>query len=195
MPDEFIPHAERTGAIRSLGEWTIETVCREVMSREAPRRSVGVNATAVELRNPDYAAMVVKKLDEWSMPGNLLVVEVTEGAFEDEPQVLENLCALRERGVLIAIDDFGAGHSSLRRLEQLPIDVIKLDGALTGTIRDDTDEAPILEAIVSIGRSLDVRLVAERVQTAHQARVLHKLGYDLGQGYHFGRPVIGRLPQ
>lgn len=195
MPDEFIPQAERTGAIRSLGEWTVRTVCWDVMTSGRPRRSVGVNASAVELRSPDYAAMVTAQLDEWSMPGELLIVEVTEGAFDDdEPQVLANLCALRERGVLIAIDDFGSGYSSLRRLDQLPIDIIKIDGALVGTIREDSADAPILEAIVSMGRSLDVRLVAERIETPHQAAVLRKLGYDLGQGYHFGRPVIGGLP-
>lgn len=196
MPDQFIPQAERTGAIRSLGAWSLATVCRAVMTTAGPRRSVGVNASAVELRSPDYAAMVTATLDEWSMPGELLILEVTEGAFDDEqPQVLANLCALRERGVLIAIDDFGSGYSSLRRLEQLPLDVMKIDGALISAIRDDSDEAPILEAIVSIGRSLGVRLVAERIETAHQADVLRKLGYDLGQGYHFGRPVIGELPR
>lgn len=192
MPDQFVPHAERTGAIRSLGEWTVATVCRELATAAEPRRSIGINASAVELRNRDYAAMVIATLDAWSTPGNLLIVEVTEGAFEDEqPQVLENLCALRERGVLIAIDDFGSGYSSLRRLEQLPIDIIKLDGGLVSAIRDDSDEAPILDAVLSIGRSLGVRLVAERIETAHQAEVLHRLGYDFGQGYHFGRPVIG----
>ncbi|WP_017936376.1 putative bifunctional diguanylate cyclase/phosphodiesterase [Nocardioides sp. Iso805N] len=196
MPDQFIPQAERTGAIRSLGAWSLATVCQAVMTTDGPRRSVGVNASAVELRSPDYAAMVTATLDEWSMPGDLLILEVTEGAFDDEqPQVLTNLRALRERGVLIAIDDFGSGYSSLRRLEQLPLDVMKIDGALISAIRDDSDEAPILEAIVSIGRSLDVRLVAERIETAHQADVLCKLGYDLGQGYHFGRPVIGELPR
>jgi diguanylate cyclase (GGDEF)-like protein len=194
MPDRFIPQAERTGAIRSLGEWTLRTVCRRVMTAPEPRHSVGVNASAVELRSPDYAAMVLALLDEWSMPGDLLILEVTEGAFDDDqPQVLENLCALRERGVQIAIDDFGSGYSSLRRLEQLPIDIIKLDGALVSAIREDSDGAPILEAIVSMGRSLGVRLVAERVETAHQAEVLRRLGYDFGQGYHFGRPVLAEV--
>jgi diguanylate cyclase len=194
-PDEFIPHAERTEAIRVLGEWSLARVCREVMTGPPPRRSVGVNASALELCSPGYADMVTAILDEWSMPGELLVLEVTEGAFDHEqPQVLDNLASLRERGVLIAMDDFGSGYSSLRRLEQLPIDVIKLDGALVGAIRDDSDEAPILEAIAGMGRSLGVRLVAEKVESAHQAKVLQRLGYDLGQGYLFGLPIIGDLP-
>lgn len=196
MPDQFIPEAERTGAIHALGAWSLGTVCRTLMASAEPRRSVGVNASAVELRSPDYASRVIALLDAWSMPANLLVLEITEGAFDDEePQVLANLRALRARGVLVAMDDFGSGYSSLRRLEQLPIDVLKIDGALVGAIGEDRDEAPILEAIVSIGRSLDVRLVAERIETAHQAEVLRRLGYHLGQGYHFGRPVIGVLPR
>jgi diguanylate cyclase (GGDEF)-like protein len=197
MPDEFVPLAECTGAVRSLGEWAIRTVCRELGADGGPpRRRVAVNASAVELQRPDYASMVIAQLDAWDLPGHLLIVEVTEGAFDDaQPQVLENLHALRERGVVVAIDDFGAGYSSLRRLAELPIDVLKLDGALVSAIRPDCDEAPILEAIVSMGRSLGVVLVAERIETEHQASVLQKLGCDLGQGYFFGKPVIGPLPR
>lgn len=191
LPDQFIPQAERTGAIRSLGRWAVAEVVRRTMGGDGPRRSVGVNVSALELRSPDYADIVVEQLERHGMPGDLLVVEVTEGAFDDEdPHVMKNLCALRDAGVLVAIDDFGSGYSSLRRLEHLPIDIIKLDGALVDSIRPDSSEAPILEAIVTMGRSLGVRLVAERVETAHQADVLRTLGYDLAQGFYFGRPVL-----
>jgi EAL domain-containing protein (putative c-di-GMP-specific phosphodiesterase class I) len=86
------------------------------------------------------------------------------------------------------MDDFGAGYSSLRRLTELPIDLLKVDGALIQSIQPDSYEAPILEAIITMARSLGVRVIAERIETAHQAAVLRRLGYDLVQGYLFGRP-------
>lgn len=187
-PGEFVPHAERTGAVRSLGKWMLQEICRVVMTAPPPRRSVGLNASVRELQDPDYADMVRRELERWSMPGNLLVVEVTESAFGgDDPRVDANLRRLRELGVLVAIDDFGAGYSSLRRLETFPIDIIKVDGALVSSIRSEASEAPILRAVVTIGRALDVRLVAEWVEDEHQATVLRRLGYDLAQGYLFGK--------
>lgn len=191
LPDHFIPEAERTGAIRSLGRWLVAEVCRTVMEGPEPRRSVGINVSAQELRSPEYAAVIVEQLRLHRMSGDLLVLEVTEGAFDDDdPHVLTNLAALREADILVAIDDFGSGYSSLRRLAHLPIDIIKIDGALVRAIRPDSHDAPILEAIATMGRSLGVRLVAERVETAHQVEVLVGLGYELGQGFHFGRPAL-----
>lgn len=187
-PLDFVPHAERTGAIHSLGTWVLKECCRLAMTLPGPRRSIGVNVSVHELRRAGYAARVQRLLEEWRMPGNLLVVEVTESVFEDDdPQIIENLHDVRALGALIAIDDFGAGYSSLRRIEQLPIDIIKIDGALVSSIRPGHD-APILRAVATMGRSLGVRLVAEHVETQHQADVLHELGYHLAQGYLFGRP-------
>ncbi|UDY23008.1 putative bifunctional diguanylate cyclase/phosphodiesterase [Nocardioides sp. Kera G14] len=188
-PLDFVPEAERTGAIHSLGAWVLEEAARLTMTCAGPRRRIGVNVSVHELRTDSYLERVAEVLGRWQMPGRLLVVEVTESVFDlDDPLVLENLCGLRELGVGIAIDDFGAGYSSLGRLEELPIDLIKVDGSLIEAIRPDTYEAPILEAIVAMARSLGVRVLAERVETAHQAAVLKRLGYDLVQGYLFGRP-------
>ena len=158
-----------------------------------PRRSIGVNVSVHELRRADYAAGFRELLERWDLSGDLIILEVTESVFEDhDPQVTANLCALRDLGFLVAIDDFGSGYSSLRRIEQLPIDIIKIDGALVSSIREDHDPA-ILRAIVTMAHSLDVRLVAEHVESAHQAQVLHQLGYDLAQGFYFGRPMAPEL--
>lgn len=189
MPDEFIAQAERTGAIHSLGAWLVDEVCRAVVTGPGPRRSIGINVSPVELANPDYADMVIDRMEAYATPGNLLVLEVTEGAFDEgDEQVLKTLCTLRDRGILVAIDDFGAGHSSLSRLESLPIDVLKVDGALVQAI-GERDDSPILAAIAAMAHALDLRLVAERVETEHQAAVLKRLGYQLAQGYLFGRPA------
>jgi diguanylate cyclase (GGDEF)-like protein len=186
---DFVPQAERTGAIHSLGAWMLEQSCRLAMSLPGPRRSIGVNVSVHELRRADYASTVGQLLERWQMPGELLIVEVTESVFEDDdPQVTQSLHDLRALGALVAIDDFGAGYSSLRRIEHLPIDLIKVDGALVCSIREDHDPA-ILRAIVIMAESLGVNLVAEHVETEYQAAVLHQLGYQLAQGYLFGRPA------
>ncbi|HEU4568215.1 MAG TPA: EAL domain-containing protein, partial [Marmoricola sp.] len=186
---EFVPQAERTGAIHSLGAWVLAECCRLAMTLPGPRRSIGVNVSVHELRRADYARTVGQLLEQWQMPGDLLIVEVTESVFEDDdPQVSQTLQDLRALGALVAIDDFGAGYSSLRRIEHLPIDLIKVDGALVCTIRENHDPA-ILRAIVTMAESLGVNLVAEHVETDYQAAVLHELGYQLAQGYRFGRPA------
>jgi len=191
-PLDFVPHAERTGAIHSLGAWVLEECCRLAMTLPGPRRSIGVNVSLHELRRAGYAASVQRVLERWQMPGDLLVLEVTESVFEDDdPQIIANLHAVRALGVLVAIDDFGAGYSSLRRIEQLPIDIIKIDGALITPIRPGRD-APILRAVATMGHSLGVRLLAEHVESQYQADLLHQLGYDLAQGYLFGRPSAPR---
>ncbi len=123
------------------------------------------------------------------MPADLLAVEVTEGVFDEaDPQVLATVGGLRDLGILITMDDFGAGFSSLRRLAELPIDVLKIDGTLVQSIKPNSDEAPILQAILTMARSLGMKVVAERVETAHQASVLRGMGYDFVQGYLYGKP-------
>lgn len=189
-PADFIPDAERTGAIHSLGTWLLHEACGFVVSRPESQVTIGINASPVELRNPDYADNVRACLTTHDVPARRLVLEVTEGAFDgDDDQIIANLCALRELGVRVAIDDFGAGYSSLRRLDSLPIDVLKVDGALISSLREDQDEAPVLEAIATMAHTLGLHLVAEHVETRHQADLLRRLGYDRAQGYLFGRPA------
>lgn len=190
MPDAFITQAERTGAIHSLGAWTMEHACRAAVDLDNPEISIGVNVTIPELRRTDYADAVGRILERWGLPGHQLILEITEGAFDDsDPQIEQTLRDVRALGVPIAIDDFGSGQSSLRRIEHMAIDILKVDGALVRAIREDAHEAPILEAVQTMARRLGLRLVAEHVETPHQAEVLRRVGYDFGQGYLFGRPA------
>lgn len=189
-PLDFVPQAERTGAIHSLGAWVLVECCRLATMVRGSNRSIGVNVSVHELRGADYAHNVRRLLEEWALPGEMFIFEVTESVFEDEdPQVALNLHGLRALGAQVAIDDFGAGYSSLRRIELLPIDLIKVDGALVCTIREGHD-VPILRAVVTMAKSLGVRLVAEHVENEYQAATLQNLGYHLAQGYYFGRPAI-----
>ena len=188
-PDDFIPQAERTGAIHALGRWLLDECCRLAALLPQGYQVIAINASVHELRRADYAEHVTRCLETWGAAASRLVFEVTESVFEDDdPQVVRSLCDLRAMGSMVAIDDFGAGYSSLRRIELLPIDLIKVDGALIGSIRHERDPA-ILRAIVTMAHSLGVRLVAEHVETEDQAEVLRALGYEFAQGYYFGRPA------
>ncbi|MGZ4476863.1 MAG: EAL domain-containing protein, partial [Nocardioides sp.] len=168
----------------------LDECCRLAALLPEAYQVIGTNVSVHELRRTGYAEHVSLCLETWGTTASRLVFEVTESVFEDnDPQVIQNLCDLREMGSLVAIDDFGAGYSSLRRIEQLPIDLIKVDGTLTRSIREGHDPA-ILRAIVTMARSLGVRLLAEHVETEYQVRVLRALGYELAQGYFFGRAAV-----
>jgi len=195
-PDEFIPVAEQSGAIVPIGAWVVQRVCDQL--REWwPRYGVPVtvNASARQLRRPDFAATVLAALAASGVPGGALIVEITETglitAIADAATVTGQLGTLREHGVRIAIDDFGTGYSSLAYLRQLPVDILKMDGSFTanqvqtGAARDRA----FIRAIVELADSLDLRTVAEAVETAEQADRLAALGCHLAQGYHFARPA------
>lgn len=187
-PAEFVPEAERTGAIRSLGAWTLDTACRAAATADLPK--VAVNVSILELQTPSYVDMVADALRRHGLAPQRLMLEVTEAVYdEDDPHLVETLRSARELGVLIAIDDFGSGYSSLRWLDRLPLDVIKIDGTFIDAIAEDATEAPILEAIVAMARSLGTRVIAERVESEYQARLLTKLGCEYAQGFLFGAPL------
>jgi diguanylate cyclase len=195
-PDVFIPVAEQSGAIVPIGTWVIEQVCDRLRTWW-PRYGVPVtvNASARQLRRPDFAATVLAALRASGVPGGALIVEITETglitAIADAATVTAQLRALREHGVRIAIDDFGTGYSSLAYLRQLPVDILKMDGSFTteqvsgGAARDRA----FIRAIVELAGSLDLVTIAEAVETAEQADRLAALGCRLAQGYHFARPA------
>ncbi len=188
-PREFVAHAERDGHIHAIGRWVVEKVIDDLASGRLQPAETSLNASMHELRRSDYAAHVIEALDRHALPGKALIVEVTESAFgDDDPAILRNIVRLRRRGVRTAIDDFGAGYSSLRRVQSLPIDFIKLDGSMMQMIPEHGEHSPVLEALAAIAARLGVGLVAEWVETERQADVLRKLGIPLAQGWLFGRP-------
>jgi diguanylate cyclase (GGDEF)-like protein len=195
-PDRFIPVAEQSGAIVPIGGLVIAQVCAQ--QREwYPRYGVPVtvNVSARQLRLADFADGVLAALRANDLPGSALIIEITETglitAVTDAATVMAQLHALRRNGVQIAIDDFGTGYSSLAYLRQLPVDILKMDGSFTanqvqaGSARD----LVFIRAIVELAASLDLRTVAEAVETPEQARRLVSLGCQLAQGYHFARPA------
>jgi diguanylate cyclase (GGDEF)-like protein/PAS domain S-box-containing protein len=163
-----------------------------------PFGHVAVNASAAEFRGDDFAERVLARLRAASVPAACLEVEVTETVFlgregERVQKALETLCAA---GVKIALDDFGTGYASLSHLKQFPVDTIKIDRSFLPGLSENTNDAAIVRAVLRLGQSLGIKVVAEGIETRAQATYLRAHGCDFGQGYMFGRPVpAGRLPK
>jgi diguanylate cyclase (GGDEF)-like protein/PAS domain S-box-containing protein len=186
-PGEFIPLAEETGLIVSLGTWALREACREAMGWPDAVR-VGVNVSAVQFRGGLEEA-VLSALAETRLPANRLKLEVTESVLmRDADGVLACLHRLRALGVLVALDDFGTGYSSLSYLRRFPFDKIKIDRAF---IRDiaDPEAAAIVRAVVSIGERLGMGIVAEGVETVEQLELVRREGCAQVQGFLFSKPL------
>ncbi|TNM68009.1 bifunctional diguanylate cyclase/phosphodiesterase [Streptomyces sp. NP160] len=186
-PADFLPQAEASGAVVQLGRYVLERACRDAASWPQPPGAapltVAVNASGPELAEDDYAAWVVSALHRSGLPGERLVVEVVEGLLDEQSDaVVANLHALRAAGVRIAVDDFGTGWSSLARLGRLPLDLLKVDRSFVADV-EPGKEALLCAGVVALAHALDLAIVAEGVETEHQAAWLAALGCEEGQGW------------
>ncbi|HBM3289283.1 TPA: EAL domain-containing protein [Klebsiella michiganensis] len=187
-PTEFIPVAEKIGLINQLGEWVLRTACEAAASWSSPLK-VSVNVSPVQLMSSSLTDTVVTILRTTGLDPYRLDLEITESdVFNENTRSLEILSQLRELGVQISIDDFGTGYSSLSRLSYFPFDKIKIDRSFVINIPDQKDDLDIVRLIISMGKSLHMRIVAEGVETEEQLQSLRKLGCDLVQGYLIGKP-------
>lgn len=187
-PTEFIPVAEKIGLINQLGEWVLRTACEAAASWSSPLK-VSVNVSPIQLINSSLTDTVVGILRSTALDPHRLDLEITESdVFNENTRSLEILSQLRELGVQISIDDFGTGYSSLSRLSYFPFDKIKIDRSFVINIPDQKDDLDIVRLIISMGKSLHMRIVAEGVEIEEQLQSLRKLGCDLVQGYLIGKP-------
>ncbi|QRM54461.1 EAL domain-containing protein [Sinorhizobium sp. BG8] len=188
-PAEFIPVAEECGAILSIGEWVLREACREAASWPLPHK-IAVNLSPVQLANTDVVGLVRDVLAQTGLAPNRLELEITESTIiADKQRALLALRQVKALGVTIAIDDFGTGYSSLETLRSFPFDKIKLDRSFMNEIEDSPQAKAIIRAILALGRSLDVPVLAEGVETGRQLDILLKEGCDEAQGYFLGRPA------
>jgi len=192
-PDRFIPVAEETGLIVALGEWVLEEACRQ-WSRwnamgVAPER-VAINVSQRQFALSDVAASVVSVLRRCDIDPTALELEVTESCImEGAEAVIDTLEEIREMGVHLAMDDFGTGYSSLGALTTLPIDTLKIDRCFVSGVEAHSPNDKIVTAMLMLGTSLGLSVVAEGVETEIELEYLRKRGCDIVQGYHLGRPL------
>lgn len=196
-PDEFIPIAEEVGIITEIDGWVLRQACldlgRAQMAGRPPAR-VSVNVSGRSLTHPALGERLADAIAAGGIRPEQLVLEVTETVTSEEVSgVTEALAELRALGVRIAVDDFGRGHSALARLDQLPMDQLKIDKAFLRDIGSADDEAPVVSAIIAMGRGLGLEVLAEGVERPEQLAFLQARGCDLAQGYLFGRPSLGPL--
>lgn len=188
-PDFFIPIAEEIGAIVSIGEWVLREACATAAGWPA-NISIAVNVSTVQFQVPSLPAIVRDALDSSGLDARRLELEVTETAFMRNRQIaLKSLHEIRAMGVRIAMDDFGIGYSSLSNLKAFPFDKIKIDKSFVASISDDEASRSIVRAIVGLGRSFNMPIVAEGVETEAQRQMLLDEECPQAQGYYFGRPA------
>ncbi|MEP8940028.1 bifunctional diguanylate cyclase/phosphodiesterase [Enterobacter mori] len=187
-PDSFISVAEKTGKINEIGKIVLEIACHEAVSWAVPAR-ISVNVSPIQLGSKSFTTMVQSILKETGLPANRLELEVTESSlFSDSNMPISILKKLRSLGVKISIDDFGTGYSSLSRLSELNFDKIKIDKSFVNSISTQNEALNIVKLITGMAKSLNMRVIAEGVETEEQLERLQVLGCDLVQGYLFGKP-------
>jgi diguanylate cyclase (GGDEF)-like protein len=193
-PSEFLALAEETGAIVGIGAWVLEEACRQ--ARQWRDRYAGhpltmaVNLSPVQLLQPDVVEVVQGALLRSGLPAGDLTLELTEGVMvSGTGGIVDRLRAIKDLGVQLAIDDFGTGYSSLGHLRQLPFDVLKIDKTFVDDVARASEESAFARAIIKLGQTLGLTMVAEGVEHAEQAVRLGELGCDLAQGYWFAKPL------
>ena len=194
FPKDFVPIAEDCGLIVPIGQWVLREACRQARAWiDEGRRpmAVAVNISAVEFRDPRFLENVRAVLDDSRLDPRYLELELTESSLiQHAESTTLALQALKDMGVQVAIDDFGTGYSALSYLRQFPINVLKIDQSFVHEISADPVGTFIVSAVISMGKSLGHRVIAEGVETGEQLAFLQAQRCGEGQGYYFSRPLI-----
>ncbi|GBD48195.1 GGDEF family signaling protein [Methylopila sp. Yamaguchi] len=192
-PGDFLPSAEETGLITPINEWVLNHACQQAAAwRKAglPPLRVAVNLSAVQFRKQDVQKVVMDAIATSGLEPSLLELELTETILlQDTDLVVAQIKALQEHGVTFSIDDFGTGYSSLAYVKNFPVNRLKIDKSFVHNLKADVNDAAIVRAIINLGHSLGLDVVAEGVETAAQVAHLRAEGCDEVQGYYFGRPM------
>jgi EAL domain-containing protein (putative c-di-GMP-specific phosphodiesterase class I) len=191
-PAQFIPVAEDCGLILPIGHWVLQEACKQArawVDAGLPQATMAVNISAMQLRDEDFLEGIFAILNETNLDPRLLELELTESVLMKHAESTESILrTLRSRGLQVAVDDFGTGYSSLSYLRKFPIDALKIDQSFVRQIA--AGETTIVTAVISMGQSLKLRVVAEGVETQEELTFLQAHECDEAQGYYFSRPVL-----
>jgi diguanylate cyclase (GGDEF)-like protein/PAS domain S-box-containing protein len=192
-PAQFIPVAEDCGLILPIGHWVLLEACKQArawMDQDVPLPTIAVNISAMEFRDENFLEGVFAVLNDTGLDPRALELELTESVLMKHADSTESILkALKAEGVQLAVDDFGTGYSSLSYLGRFPIDTLKIDQSFVRQIASASDQTNLVTAVISMGRSLDLRVVAEGVETQEELTFLQAQQCDEAQGYYFGRPM------
>ncbi len=193
LPEEFIPHAEESGLILPIGEWVLQTACaqlRQWLQDGAANLRVAINLSARQFRQKDLPGMVRRIMRKNRVSPANLEIELTESTLMENAEAAAGILRqLKDMGIRLAIDDFGTGYSSLRYLQQFPIDRLKIDGHFTRDLATNPNDQAIATAIITMGHSMQLSVVAEGVETDQQFEFLKNRGCDFVQGYYVQQPL------
>ena len=192
-PSVFIPLAEETGLIEEIGDWVLEEACRQLAQwrdQALPVVTMAVNISAPQFVRRPIVQHLETLIKQYQLPANLIELELTERVVMNDPgHVSDIMMQLSELGVQLSMDDFGTGYSSLSYLQKFPLDKLKVDMSFVRNIATSKDDLAITKAIIQLGRSLDLCVIAEGVETLEQKRLLTSVGCHEGQGYYFAKPL------
>jgi EAL domain-containing protein (putative c-di-GMP-specific phosphodiesterase class I) len=193
-PDDFIPLAEDSGSIVSIGTWVLRTACDQLKSWQAHaitrHLTLAVNVSAKQFHQPDFVSQVTRIIQESGARPAQLKLELTESMLlEDVDSIIAKMNELKLLGVHFSMDDFGTGYSSLQYIKRLPLDQLKIDQSFVRDINADANSTAIVKTVVAMSQALGLEVIAEGVETEEQKTFLDKNGCHTFQGYLFGKPV------
>jgi diguanylate cyclase (GGDEF)-like protein/PAS domain S-box-containing protein len=197
LPKDFIPVAEETGQILTIGQTVLESACRQAREWQqtcpaSPPLFVSVNLSVKQFNQPGLVENIASLLQQFQLPPRCLKLEITESVFSDNIEAAVGLLTqLRELGVQLSIDDFGTGYSSLSYLQRFPIDTLKIDRSFVTQMMENEENLAIVRTIVALAQNLGMDVVAEGVETEDQLKLLRKLECENGQGFLFSTPLAG----
>ena len=192
-PDEFIPLAEKSGAIIALGDWVIDKTCQLISQRRILSKTsspISINISVKQIAQPLFCDKLLAKIDQYKIPHSELTLELIENVLiADFDLVISKMKFLKSKGIHFSIDDFGTGYSSLSYIHHLPISELKIDKIFVDDIKNTIDEVPIINTIIQLAKSLNLKVVAEGVQYSEQLDYLKQRNCDVIQGYYFSKPL------
>lgn len=193
LPNEFIPIAEETGLILSLGKWLIETACqqgKQLVDSGLENIIIAINVSAIQIREHTFIDNITNALKVSGLPPEILEIELTESTLMDDSElIIQKIDQLKDLGIHISIDDFGTGYSSINYLKSFPISKLKIDQSFVSGLPKSTEDIAIVRAIIAMAHGLGIEVIAEGVESIEQVAMLSEYDCDLFQGYYYAKPM------